>query len=144
MLPNKTTYYIVFFLLILLVVIRFIEKEVFDDGLIEFFHYNYLTEKLPEIPFMQIIIVDSLRFWTNSLISMAILYILFPQKDLLKFLLGLYGFVYVIALLLLIYQLYHYQAGNYIKLFYIRRVLIQPLLLFILIPGLLYQKQKSH
>ncbi len=144
MFQTKKKYFLAFVLLILLVFVRFFEKQLFNDALIDFFQYDYLSEALPKVSLLHIIMVDSMRFWINSLISIAILHLLFPQKDLLKFLFGLYGLVYFISILLFIYQLNHYQTGNYLGLFYVRRVLIQPLLLFILIPGLLFQKQKSH
>jgi len=140
----KTKYILAFLLLFLLVLIRFIEKKIFDDGLIDFFHHQYLTGDLPEISFWRIMLIDSLRYWLNSIISIGIMYLFFSQKYLFRFLFSLYLFVFLVALAIYYYQLRNYSAGNYLGLFYVRRLLIQPLLLFVLIPALLYQKSLDN
>ena len=138
---TKSKLFIVVLLLILLVLVRFFEKQFFDDGLIDFFRHAYLSEDLPAVSVSHILLVDSLRFGLNSLLSIGILYLLFRQKDLLRFLFGVYLLVFVLGLLFFYYELTHYQAGNYLSLFYVRRLLLQPLLLLILAPALFYQKK---
>jgi len=138
---NKTKIILVGLLLILLVSIRFFEKSFFDDGLIDFFRHDYLSEDLPEVSVSHILLTDTLRFLLNSLFSVGVLYILFRRKDLLRFLLLIYGLVFILGILFFYYELTHYHRGNYLTLFYVRRLLIQPLLLLILIPALLYQNK---
>ena len=140
---NKSKFFITALLLILLVLIRFFEKQFLNDGLIDFFHHAYLKEDLPAVPAVRVLVTDSLRFWLNAVISMAILYTWFKQTDLLKFLLLIYLVVFVVVAAWFYYDLIHYREGEYIRLFYLRRILIQPLLLFLLIPALYYQ-QKSQ
>jgi len=140
---NKYVKYILAtILIVLLVLIRLFEFEWFNDGLILFFRHDYLTEKLPWVPFDVIILTDSIRYWLNAIISIVLLNLFFRQKDLNKFLALIYTVAFLVLIVLLIYFLKHYEAGNYLGLFYVRRFLIQPLLLFILLPALLYQQQK--
>jgi len=137
-------YLIVSALLILLLLIRFFEKRFFNDSLIDFFKYDYLTNPLPDtIQTGYVLLIDVLRYIANAVISITILYLLFPQKALIRFLSTIYAGFLIVDLLLFYYFLIHYQAGNYLALFYTRRFLIQPLLLFILLPALYYQSNNK-
>jgi len=142
MTKNYIKYIIAAILIIFLVLIRLFEQKWFNDGLIVFFRHDYLTEKLPLASLKNIILTDSIRYWLNAVISIMILNLFFSQKDLNKFLGFIYAGAYLVLLVLFIYLLKHYEAGNYLALFYVRRFLIQPLLLFILLPALLYQQKK--
>jgi len=137
---KKIKYIAVFILLILLVLIRLFEKELFDDQLLEFFQYSYLDEGLPEVSFWEVYKAISLRFLFNAVLSILILLLLFPQKNLLKFLLIFYCLGFVLLSLLFYYQWHHYVPGEYLFLFYVRRLLIQPIFLFILIPALVFHQ----
>ena len=141
----KPTKYILIFLFFGGIIgIRWFEKNFFDDGLINFFEFSYLTEPLPVSDFINIWEIDSIRFWLNSFFSIGILRLLFDDIKLIKFLFGLYFTSYLLISFVFFIAWTHYEPGNYLYLFYIRRFLIQPLLLFILLPALLYhQKNKS-
>jgi exosortase F-associated protein len=128
-------------LLLILVAVRLFEKHLFNDGLIHFFEYEYLQSSLPNISISHILLIDSVRFWFNSLLSIVILYLFFKQTKLLRFLWIFYGVFFIILAGILYYILNNYEAGNYLGLFYIRRILIQPIILFVLFPALLYQKK---
>ena len=141
---SRLKYLTVAVLLILIVSIRVLEKRFFNDGLIDFFQHDYLTRPLPDLSITQLLVIDSLRFWLNALLSIAILYLLFKQKHLLKFLFIIYGVFFVIGISAMYYLLSHYQPGEYAALFYVRRLLIQPLLLFLLLPALLYQQKNRQ
>ncbi len=142
---NKSIRYLfVFFLLLLLIAVRFFEYRFFNDHLLDFFNYSYLTDALPEVSFYKVFSVISLRYWINTFLSILILRLLFPQKNLVQFLLILYAAAFVVLGLFFIYEWYHYQAGEYLYLFYVRRLLIQPVLLFILIPALLFHRLQKQ
>jgi len=134
-------YSFIFILIVLLISIRFFEKNLFDDGLIQFFTHDYLTQDLPITSSLQTIIIDGVRFWINSILSIMIMFLVFKQKHLLTFLLSFYGLVFLIIIIALHFAIANYTPGHYLSLFYIRRFLIQPLLLFILVPALLFQKK---
>lgn len=127
-------------ILFLLIGIRFVEMTYFNDGLILFFHHDYVSKALPFVPVNVILLTDTLRYLLNSLLSILLLWLFFREKNLLKLLILIYIVFYLIAIVLFYYQLTHYQAGEYLGLFYVRRFLIQPILLFLLFPALLYQR----
>jgi len=139
----RNKHIIIAILLLILIAIRLFEKEFFNDGLITFFQYDYLHKSLPAISISHILFIDSIRFWLNTFISIGILYLLFHQKGIIRFLSLFYGTIYIILITTMWYLLSHYEAGEYLALFYVRRFVIQPVLLFILIPALLYQKEKN-
>jgi len=128
-------------LLLILMAIRLFEKRFFDDGLIDFFKHDYLTNNLAPVSTVKVLWVDSLRYGLNTLISILILRLYFKSAELGKFLVLFFVFFYFISLLLMLYALQTYQAGHYLVLFYSRRFLIQPLLLLLLFPALWVQQK---
>ena len=139
MLKTYQKHIIAIILVFLLMAVRFFEKTYFDDGLIRFFQHDYLTEPLPKLSIFKTIWIDSLRFWLNTAISILILRLFFNQSGLLKFLLLVFTISFFVSILILYLSIENYQAGHYLVLFYIRRFLIQPLLLLLLVPALWYQ-----
>ncbi len=125
--------------LILLIAIRFFEKHFFDDGLIAFFQHDYLNNDLPDTSIIKTLLIDSVRYWLNAVLSIAIIYLYFKQTGLLKFLFLIYTATFIIGISLMYIALQNYQSGQYLFLFYTRRFMIQPLLLFLLFPALWYQ-----
>ena len=144
MYKSRFRYGIVFLLLILLVGVRFYEHHLFDDGLLAFFQHDYLTQPLPQASVWSVLSVDVLRYIINAIISVVILKTLFNHPNLTQFL----GIVYAVVLMILMVSFYyfytHYVTGSYLGLFYVRRFLIQPLLLFILLPALYYSRRREE
>ena len=143
MYKNRFRYGLVFLLLILLVGVRLYEHHFFDDGLITFFQHDYLTQPLPQASVWSVLGVDVMRYIVNTILSIAILISLFDHPDLSKFLSIVYAMVLVILTILFYYFFTHYTIGNYLGLFYVRRFLIQPLLLFVLLPALYYSGRRG-
>ena len=130
-------------LLLILVVIRAVGNDLFYDPLISFFKHDHLNMDLPKLEWGRFYLFLTLRFWLNSLISIAIIYLIFPKLKIL----GFSAKVYLLAFLILIlafYIMYSYsEVGYYRPLFYIRRFLIHPVLLLLLIPAF-YHKQITN
>jgi len=141
---KKLKYLIVLILLVLLIMIRFYESRFFDDQLLNFFNYAYLSDPLPKVSFLEVYKIISLRFFINSIISILILLLLFPQKNLLKFLILFYVMAFFILSLFLYLEWSRYVPGEYLLLFYTRRLMIQPVFLFILIPALLFHEMEKN
>jgi len=141
---NKSLRYILIgVFLLLLVAVRLFENNFFNDGLIVFFKSKYLTAKLPEITFFNHFKIVTFRYLINSLLSIFILLLLFKQKYLTHFLILLYTTIFIFLSIIYYWIWIHYKAGEYLNLFYVRRFFIQPLLLFLLIPALLYKKNTN-
>lgn len=131
-------------LFLVLASIRFFEGELFYDPLIQYFKNNYLDAKpLPNFNFIKLLVSVSIRYWLNTFVSLVILYISFRKMEIVKFSAIFYVIVYIILLLLYSYLLVNYNPDRYLKLFYVRRFLIHPLLILLLLPAFYYQSKKN-
>lgn len=137
---RKLKYILVFFLILLLVLIRVFENELFYDPYLIFFQNDYLYIDNPRREIFKVSLFTVLRYALNSIISLAILFVVFRDKGILK----LSGFIYALALFILI-SLYLYFVINprkedYYIFFNIRRFLIQPIILLVLLPAFYYHR----
>lgn len=137
-------YSLVVVLVIALVLVRKFETTLFYDPFLEYFHGRIERAYYPEYDLWKVVLNVMYRYLLNSLISLLIIGLVFNKKSYVKF----SAYVYVVFLLLLlpiyIYLVEHYfELGNNIG-FYVRRFLIQPLLLLILLPALGVYKPDSQ
>ncbi|PTX41709.1 exosortase F-associated protein [Christiangramia gaetbulicola] len=130
-------------LVLMLAAIRFFEQELFYDPLIQFFKSDYLLGIIPPMNMAKLMINLSLRFWLNTAISLAIIYISFRDLNILKFSAVLYAVLYVLATLVFIFLVLNIEREHYLALFYVRRFLIHPLFLLILLPAFYYYRLRE-
>lgn len=128
-------YILVGFLIILLFLMRAVAQEYFYDPLIYFFKHEYLNEALPDVNNFRLYLFLGLRYWINSIISIGIIYLLFPSNNNLKFVFKVYLVAFFVLGIGFIFIFNTSSAGNYRTLFYVRRFLIHPVLLLLLIPA---------
>ena len=127
-------------LFMLLFVIRAYDRQLFYDPLIEYFKNDYLYTYIYNIDVWRLIVNMLFRYTLNSLISLGIIWVLFERKDYLKFsgfFLMLMFMILIIVFVLLIRN--DFESG-YLFPFYIRRFIIHPLFLLLLLPAFYYQK----
>lgn len=133
--------YILLFLLFgALVLIRFFENELFYDPYLTFFHNDYLYIDSPRRELVKLTLFATLRFVMNTAISLGILYVVFKDKSVVKFSGLVFIAAYVILISLFLYFVIHPKQEDYYIFFNIRRFLIQPLLLILLLPAFYYHK----
>lgn len=133
--------YILLFLLFgVLVLIRFFENELFYDPYLTFFHNDYLYIDSPRRELVKLTLFATLRFVMNTAISLGILYVVFKDKSVVKFSGLVFTAAYVILISLFVYFVIHPKQEDYYIFFNIRRFLIQPLLLILLLPAFYYHK----
>ena len=132
------------FLFGLLVLIRAFENELFYDTFLSFFKHDYLQANIPTYNAWLLFLNHIFRFALNMLVSLAIIYIAFENMHVLKFSIGLYLVAFVILVSLYFYLIQHTLADDYVLTFYVRRFLIQPLFILILLPALYYQRKIKH
>lgn len=131
----------VLFLFLLLVLVRLFETELFYDPLIPFFKQDYLLKKVPDVNVTLLLLNIVFRYLINTVISLTILYVVFKDKDMIKFSLFLYALALVILLSWLGYLVLNASVeSNYNLLFYVRRFLIQPIFILLLLPAFYYHK----
>ena len=131
---------LVIILVSLLVLIRMFQSELFYDPLLSYFKSDYSKLPIPEINSLEFIGNITLRFFMNSFISLAILWVLFKDKGIIKLSSILYVIFFIILILALNFLLFYSGSKNLFAIFYVRRFLIQPLLLLVLIPAFYFQK----
>lgn len=135
------TILLVFVLLIGLVAVRYFQNTLFYDPLLEFFNSEYVASQLPELEFGKLVSSLLFRYMLNMLLSLGIIWVVFRSKEVLR----LSILVYVIFLILFggifTFLLLQYQPGQYLPLFYVRRLLIQPILLLLLIPAFYFYRK---
>ena len=124
-----------------LVLIRMYENTLFYDPLIDYFKGDYLNSSLPEIEYLKYFGYILFRYVLNTVLSLAIIHILFKDFRILKFSLKFYIllFIILVSFLIILYQIIDVKM----LIFYVRRFLIQPIFLFILVPAFYYEKLKK-
>ncbi len=128
----------------LLVCIRFFEKSIFYDPLLAFYQGDYLKDVTPDFNLWKLVLSTAFRYGLNTFLSLLILYIAFKDKGILKFSIVLYLMVFVILMVIFAGMLFHVEdIQNFMPLFYVRRFLIQPLLIILLLPAFYYFKKQQ-
>ena len=129
------------FLILLLILIRVFEDTLFYDPFLNYFKDEYAHLPFPEINIFKLFFGLGIRFYLNSVISLLLLYVIFKDKQIVKFSALLYMILGSILMISFIFILISFGEESKMTLFYIRRFLIQPIFILLFIPGFYYQKQ---
>ena len=135
---KKNKIIVIVLCLIGLVCIRAFEKSLFYDPFLQFFKSDYLTQEAPNFDLGKLIGNSFFRYSLNSVLSILVLVVLFGKK-VLKFSALFYLSSLIIMLIIYIFLLFHLEKDFYMYFFYVRRFLIQPLFLLLLVPAFYYQ-----
>jgi len=130
---------LLFFLLIL---VRAFAAQIFYDPFINYFKDDYLHQAIPTFNHSKLYFHIFLRYLLNGIISIGIIYLLF-QKQFLKFSFQFYGIAFLILMLLFSLVIEFQLFKSYLPLFYLRRFLIHPIFILLLIPIFYYQKRDA-
>lgn len=124
----------------LLVFIRFFEDVLFYDPYLLFFENDYLYIDSPRRETLKLVLFTTLRFVLNSAISLGILHLIFKDISVIKFAGLIYIVSYIFLLGVFLYFVVNPRQEDYYLFFNIRRFLIQPLILVVLLPAFYYSK----
>ena len=133
---------IVGFLFFLLVLVRGFASNLFYDPLITYFKNDYLYKEIPEFNSLKLYVNIFLRYLLNSFISIGIIYVLF-KNQFIKFSLQFYIIAFVILIFLLFIIVHFNLFKSYLPVFYLRRFLIHPIFILLLIPAFYYQSKHA-
>lgn len=122
----------------LLVLVRAFEMELFYDPLIVYFQNDYLYKTIPEINSWHLVVDLLYRYSINTIISLGIIYLIFRNKKYVKFSGFLCMFAFMIMIMVFAYLLRTNFESGYLFPFYIRRFIVHPLFLLILLPAFYY------
>ncbi|GGZ72827.1 exosortase F system-associated membrane protein [Algibacter mikhailovii] len=141
--PKAINYIGIVLLVIGLVLIRFFEDTLFYDPYISFFKNDYLYADSPPRAVGKLIFNVILRYVLNTLISLGILFLVFKDRNIVKFSALLYGLAFVLLMMAYTYFVINPKQEDYYLFFNVRRFLIQPVILILLIPAFYYHKHKG-
>ena len=131
---------IVFFAVFGLIGVRILEDQIFYDPLINYFHIANKHAHFPDFEWFKVIINYVLRFGFNLILSAIIIHFIFKNKDWTVQAVILMLIIFAITLPIYLYCIDTKFEIGYLFSFYIRRFVIQPLILLMIIPLFYYRK----
>ena len=132
--PRAITLILVIIIIGLMGTVRYFENALFYDPFLRYFKSDYLKLPLPEFNSLKLVLSFFSRYFVNSFLSLALIFVVFKNWGHVRFsafLLLLFFFVLLGVFFLVIY----YFENNKMMLFYIRRFIIQPLFVLLFLPG---------
>ena len=132
---------IVFFAVFGLIGVRILEDQIFYDPFINYFHIANTHAHFPDFEWFKVIINYVLRFGFNLILSAIIIHFIFKNKDWTVQAVILMLIIFAITLPIYLYCIDNKFEIGYLFSFYIRRFVIQPLILLMIIPLFYYRKQ---
>jgi len=140
--PKLLNYICIAILAIVLILIRAFEDDLFYDPYLLFFKNDFLYIDSPRREVAKLILSTTLRYLINSAVSLGIIYLVFKNKSSVKFSALVFAVAYLVFIIPYVYFVINPKQENYYLFFNVRRFLIQPLLLLLLLPALYYQRLK--
>lgn len=131
---------IIMVLFLALVLVRAFQHELFYDPFIEYFRNGYLYDTIPVFSGSKLLLNLIFRYGLNTIISLAIIYVAFQNWDFLIFSIKFYFFAFILLVITFFIILKGELADGYLFAFYVRRFLIHPLFVLILLPAFYYKQ----
>jgi exosortase F-associated protein len=141
LLRHKKDIFKVLGLVVFFALIRNYQHVLFYDPLLDYFEYDYLYKDYPFYEPAKLYGHLIFRYVLNSLVSLTMLNVLFKNTSYFKFAIVLYVGALALLLFLFFIAINFTTYENYQFLFYIRRFIIQPLLVLLFIPAFYFQKK---
>lgn len=139
---NKLQIFIAVIVIMCFALIRSFETQLFYDPFLNYFEDDFTNLPFPEFDTLKLFLGLLFRYFLNSGLSLLLIYVLFQDRDIFKFSLFVYTFFLVLLLAMFFVIVQFFQDAGWL-LFYVRRFIIQPILVLLFIPGFYYQLQKS-
>jgi exosortase F-associated protein len=117
------------------------ENQLFYDPFLNFFKSEFQLMPLPTFNGFRLLFSLFLRYFLNTIVSLAIIYVFFKEIELVKFSAVLYGIFFIILTILFFSIIHFYGNTNNLLLFNVRRFLIQPIFVLLFVPAFYYQKK---
>lgn len=140
---NKTKYILLFMLFGLLILIRVFENQLFYDPYLTFFQNDYLYIDSPRREIFKVTMFTTFRYVLNTIISLGILFVVFKDRGVIKFSVFIYVLAFIILIAIYLYFVVNPRQEDYYLFFNVRRFIIQPIILMVLLPAFYYHKLKT-
>ena len=123
-----------------LIAVRMVEDQLFYDPFQTFFHLANKHAEFPDFNWTPLILNYLFRFGLNLVLSAAVVYFIFKNKQWTLQAIVLMLIVFAITFPLYLYCIHTQFDIGYLFSFYMRRFVIQPLILLLIIPLFYYRK----
>jgi exosortase F-associated protein len=127
-----------------LISIRMLEGQIFYDPFLHYFHEANKNALFPDFEGEKLLLNYLFRFLLNLLFSAIIVYFIFKNKEWTIQAIVLMVIVFAITLPLYLYCIHTKFEIGYLFSFYMRRFVIQPFILLLIIPLFYYRKKTSQ
>ncbi len=135
--------FIIVLLFFMLILVRAFAHNLFYDPFIEYFKNDFLHKTVPVFSGYKLLFNMFFRYALNMIISLVILYVAFQNKSFIKFAIKFYILAFVILIITFMIILKGELANGYLFAFYIRRFIIHPLFVLLLLPAFYYKQKTS-
>ncbi|QDP85504.1 exosortase F system-associated protein [Chryseobacterium sp. SNU WT5] len=123
-----------------LIGVRILEDTIFYDPFQAFFHLANKHAPFPEFDWVPLVLNYLFRFGLNLILSASIVYLIFQNKQWMLQAILLILIVFIITFPIYLYCIHTKFEVGYLFSFYMRRFVIQPLILLLIIPLFYYRK----
>ncbi len=124
-----------------LIAVRGLEDKIFYDPFLAYFRLADQSASFPEFVWAKLIFSYLFRFGFNTFFSLVIIHFLFQNKEWTKQAFILILLVFAIVFPIYLFCIYDEFRFGYLFSFYVRRFVIQPLTLILIIPIFYYRKK---
>lgn len=124
-----------------LIGVRIVEDELFYDPFLEYFRRSSQNLPFPRFEWGKLVVNHLFRFFLNLVFSALVIHFMFKNKSWTFQGILLISLVFFITLPIYLYCLYSEFSVGELFSFYMRRFVIQPVILLLIIPLFYYRKQ---
>lgn len=124
-----------------LISVRMLEDQIFYDPFLKYFHEADVQIAIPQFEWGKLILSHIFRFLLNLFFSYVIIHFLFKNK-----IWTIQGAILISIFFVITFPIYLYCISDRFEIghlfsFYMRRFVIQPLIILLIVPLFYYRKQ---
>ncbi|AZB21090.1 exosortase F system-associated protein [Kaistella haifensis] len=123
-----------------LIGVRMMEDRLFYDPFLDYFHLANKDAVFPDFVWFKLVLNYLFRFLLNLILSAVVVHFIFKNKQWTVQAMVLMLIVFAITFPLYLYAISTKFEIGYLFSFYMRRFVIQPLILLLIIPMFYYRK----
>lgn len=132
---------LVFVAVLGLISVRLLENKLFYDPFLDFFKGNYKVNEIPKFVWEKLIISHFFRFLLNLFFSALVIHFMFLNKKWTLQAVVLITVAFLFFFPIYLWCLYTKMEIGYLFTFSVRRFIIQPIILLLIIPIFYYRKK---
>ena len=124
-----------------LVSVRFLEDKIFYDPFLEFFKADYKVAQVPDFIWGKLMLSHFFRFALNLIFSAIVVHFMFLNRKWTLQAVFLMAVAFLFFFPIYLWCLYSKMEIGYLFTFSVRRFVIQPIILLLIIPIFYYRKK---